>query len=52
MSCSIRVLTNVDEWMEWSKETLSDPEARKKAVDSNSTQRGSLCMNRRGKLWY
>ena len=33
MSCSIRVLTNVDEWMEWSKETLSDPEARKKAVE-------------------
>ena len=53
MSCSIRVLTNVDEWMEWSKETLSDPEARKKAVEEiRESLRINLEEEYPGEIWY
>jgi hypothetical protein len=53
MSCSIRVLTNVDEWMEWSKETLSDPEARKKAVEEiRESFRINLEEEYPGEIWY
>ena len=50
MSCSIRVLTNVDEW---SKETLSDPETRKKAAEEiRESLRINLEEEYPGEIWY
>lgn len=50
MSCSIRVLTNVDEWR---KETLSDPETRKKAAEEiRESLRINLEEEYPGEIWY
>lgn len=54
MSCSVRVLTNIkEEWGDWNKETLADPERRRSAVITvRDSLKAELEEDYAGLIWY